>query len=273
MSRHHGLPTLLRRPELRRAGMALLGAAGLAAMVSPQGGGARSADLFASQRVEESRFAILGRAVGRDDWNLLVLEQVAAAPRCWERRSDGLIDPTLNRFNFAGICSRYIDSNGYSLRIGEQDLASSHRLRLVQVGQELRLQASSVDTPTDLLVGRGRVPLRDRDGFVLISLEPGWSLQRRTYQGRGLSHLYFANSDSLPVLLARLQPPSDGLASSAAGLGSSARADRGGTLLSRLGGLGATPQSPSPSMGALADRGQQLIPGRPVVLQVIPFRD
>ena len=30
------------------------------------------------------------------------------------------MDPSLNRFNFTGICSRYIDSNGYSLRIGEQ---------------------------------------------------------------------------------------------------------------------------------------------------------
>ena len=53
--------------------------------------------------------------------------------------SDGLVDPALNRFDFTGICSRYIDSNGYSLRVGEEDLASRYRLRLEQQGIERQL--------------------------------------------------------------------------------------------------------------------------------------
>jgi hypothetical protein len=204
-----------------------------------------------------------------------VLEQVAEAPQCWTARPDGLVDPALNRFNFTGICNRYIDSNGYSLRVGEQDLASSYRLRLVQVGNELRLLASTVSNPTDLLVGRGTIPLRDRDGFVRLALEPGWTLQRRTYQGRGLSHLYFANGDNLPALLARLQPdPPAGRASAGA-----AGEQRGSTLLSRLGGLGTTRAAAGLSPGtvasqaSLATRAPLAIPGQPIPLQVIPFRE
>ena len=271
MPRNYPLPAASPRggsAAMRLHRSALLAAVSLVGLLPLQGPAVRGNDLFAAQSVQESRFAILARPVSRDDWNLLVLEQVAAAPRCWTSRPDGLVDPTLNRFNFAGICSRYIDSNGYSLRVGDQDLAGSHRLKLVQVGGELRLLASSVSSPTDLLVGRGSVPLRDRDAFVQLSLEPGWSLQRRTYQGRGLSHLYFANSDSLPVLLARLQPAATPIASEAGGSG-----DRRSRLLSRLGSLGSSPQDPADSLGALADRGPVAIPGQPVRLQVIPFRD
>jgi len=259
--------SVLRRPLL----LAAAAIAGLAAV--PASG--RGADLFAAQPLQESSFAILGRPVGSGDWSLLVLEQLAAAPRCWTARPDGLVDPSLNRFNFTGVCNRYIDSNGYSLRIGEQDLASSYRLKLVQVGDELRLQASSVGSPSDLLVGRGRVPLRDRDGFVQLSLEPGWSLQRRTYQGRALSHLYFANGDSLPALLARLQPEpvASGPQVSSAAAPGSGRSERGSTLLSRRGSLGSTREERGGDDGALADRGPIAIPGRPVPLQVIPFRE
>lgn len=247
----------------------MLAAAGVAGLAALPASVVRSEDLFAAQPLQESRFAILGRPVGSEDWSLLVLEQVAAAPRCWTARPDGLVDPSLNRFNFTGICNRYIDSNGYSLRIGEQDLASTYRLKLVQVGEELRLQASSVSSPTDLLVGRGQVPLRDRDGFVQLTLEPGWSLQRRTYQGRSLSHIYFANGDSLPSLLARLQPEPEPVATAGTG-----RGGRGGsTLLSRLGSLGSTRDDRAAGYGALADRGVLVIPGRPVPLPVIPFQD
>jgi len=248
----------------------LLTAAGVVGLATLSASGVRGQDLFAAQPLQESRFAILGRPVGSEDWNLLVLEQLAAEPRCWAARPDGLVDPSLNRFNFTGICNRYIDSNGYSVRIGEQDLASSYRLKLVQVGQELRLQASSVSSPSDLLVGRGRVPLRDRDGFVQLTLEPGWSLQRRTYQGRSLSHLYFANGDSLPSLLARLQPEPAAAVTAAAPVG---RGGRNSALLSRLGSLGSTRDDGTAGYGTLADRGPVAIPGRPVPLQVIPFRD
>lgn len=247
------------RHERILRGTALLPAVAALLLPSLSGSGVRGETLFAAQPVDGRRFAVLARPVGREDWSLLVLEQLAAVPACWSKRPDGLVDPSLNRFNFTGICNRYIDSNGYSLRVGEQDLASSHRLRVVQVGQELRLMASTVSTPTDLLVGRGRLPLRDRDAFVELSLEPGWSLQRRLYEGRELSHLYFANGESLPVLLARLQPPAP-----------SSR-ERSTLLSRRLEGVAVAP--PPAPLTALSGREPLAPPGQPIPLQVIPFRE
>ena len=182
------------------AGLALgltgaLGALGL--------GGSQAASLFNSLPLDQSRFAVLAQPVGRSDWKLLVLEQIRPEPRCWQERPDGLIDPALNRFDFTGICSRYIDSNGYSLRVGDNDLGSSHRLRLKQEGNRVSLVAFSPSDPTELLVGQGMLQQRDREGFVLIQLQPDWRLQRRAFGGQTLSHVYLANDAPLAQLIAR----------------------------------------------------------------------
>ncbi len=188
---------MLDRTYLALAAAGLAGA-GVAAL-SPW---AQAATVFNSRPLDASRFAVLARPVGNSAWNLLLLEQIKAQPLCWEQRPDGLIDPALNRFNFTGICSRYLDSNGYSLRIGDQDLASRYRLQLRQSGAELVLEASTPSDPTVLVVGRAQVPLRERDGFVALKLEPGWDLQRRAYGEQTLSHIYFANASPLPDLVA-----------------------------------------------------------------------
>lgn len=197
----------MQRTYLAAPGPAGLLGAGLAAAVltlTPQPfaalPAARANVLFESRAVEASRFMVLAKPVARDDWSLLVLEQIQRAPACWQQRPDGLIDPSLTRFDFTGICSRYIDSNGYSLRVGSVDLANRYRLKLRQVGGELRLLGSTPDASGDLLVGRGSVPSRDRDGFVAITLEPDWQLRRRVYGGQTLSHLYFASDRTLAQL-------------------------------------------------------------------------
>ena len=185
-------------PPRNRATPAL---AGLSAALLTLPAAAGAAALFNSLPLDQGRFAVLAKPVGRSDWNLLVLEQITPEPLCWQQRPDGLIDPALNRFDFTGICSRYLDSNGYSLRIGDQDLASRYRLRLAQRGNTLALPAMTPSDATELLVGRGSVPLRDRDGFVAIQLEPGWQLQRRVYGQQTLSHVYFAHATPLAQLL------------------------------------------------------------------------
>lgn len=184
-------------PWLGRAlGLALTGISAAGAV-----GSAGAMALFDSRPLDGSRFAVLAKPVGRSDWTLLVLEQIQAQPRCWEPRADGLIDPALNRFDFTGICSRYLDSNGYSLRIGADDMASRYRLRLEQRGSSLVLLAMNPNEASQLMVGRGTVPRRDRDGFVPIQLEPGWQLERRVYGQQTLSHVYFANAAPLARLL------------------------------------------------------------------------
>jgi len=162
-----------------------------------------AANLFDSQPLEQERFAVLAQAVGRDRWKLLVLEQVQSKPLCWETRRDGLVTPSLNSFDFTGICSRYLDSNGYSLRTGGSDMASSFRLRLDTDQQGLRLSAMDPDRGVPIVVARAKRPQRDRNAFVKLQLEPGWSLERRAYQGRTLSHVYFAHAASTDTLLTR----------------------------------------------------------------------
>ena len=200
------------------------------------------AGVFNSQPLEQERFAVLAQPVGKNDWKLLVLEQIKPDPLCWEQRSDGLIDPALNRFDFSGICSRYLDSNGYSLRVADQDLASRYRLRLEQQGQSVALLAMSPSQPAELVVGRGPLPKRDREAFVQLKLEPGWSLERRTYGSQTLSHVYFANGTPLSQLIAK--------------------ASRNSATASMPAGHGALkPLPPQPGSNS-----------GPIALQVIPYR-
>ncbi len=183
---------------MQRTYLALLGLTAAAAAPT-----AWAASVFSSQPLDQARFAVLAQPVGRSDWKLLVLEQIKPEPLCWEKRSDGLVDPSLNRFDFSGICSRYLDSNGYSLRVGNEDLASRYRLRLEQQGNSVALLAMTPSQPTELLVGRGSLRQRDRNAFVAIDLEQGWSLERRAYGSQTLSHVYFANGTPLSQLIAK----------------------------------------------------------------------
>ena len=90
-------------------------------------------------------------------------------------------DPSLNRFDFTGICSRYLDSNSYFLRSDGEDLGSRVRLRLLQQGGDLLLETSQQKQRSSIVVGRALIPQRDRHGFVSLRLNPGWRLERRAY--------------------------------------------------------------------------------------------
>lgn len=187
----------MKRPYLALATFALV-----AGLPPGQVSGVRANGLFNSAPIESASFAVLARPVGDDDWTLVVLEQLRARPFCWTPRPDGLVDPTLNRFDYTGICGRFIDSNGYSLRIGEADLSHAYRLRVQRRGSELQLLATTASRGAELLVGRGTLPRRDRDLFVSLQLEPGWELRRRMFGARSLNHMYFANGQPLDSLIA-----------------------------------------------------------------------
>lgn len=238
------------RTYLQAAGLT---AVGLLAAGLPQEGAARA--LFDSTAMPQERFAVLAQPIGGAQWKLLVLEQIKTQPRCWTPRQDGLVEPSLNRFDFSGICKRYLDSNGYSLRSGGQDLGTRFRFRLKQSGTSLRLEALDPQQRAPLLVGQARISKRDPNGFVSLRLEPGWALERRVYRGRPLNHLYFAHQEPVNRLLAL----------------ASRRGQRSG--FSRLG----TPMPPIaplplPSEGATPRRTTRLASNAPIRLQVIPYR-
>ena len=243
------------RTYLRAAGLTAVGLLGTGLL---QESAARS--LFDSTAVPQERFAVLAQPIGTAQWKLLVLEQIKAQPRCWTPRQNGLVEPSLNRFDFTGICKRYLDSNGYSLRSGGQDLGTRFRFRLRQSGASLKLEALDPQQKAPLVVGQARVPGRDPNGFVALQLEPGWSLERRVYQGRQLNHLYFAHQAPVNRLLA--------LASR-----------RGqGSGFTRLGApMPPVPPPPLPTARATHRRTTHRRPTRlassgPIRLQVIPYR-
>lgn len=153
------------------------------------------AQLFSSAPLDQQRFVVLGQPLAQGGWKLLVLEQIRESPQCWQRRADGLIDPSLINFDFSGICNRYIDSNGYSLRLGQRDHALSHDLRLIPEGRQLLLLGLPRRGGDGLLIAQAPLPSRPRaDAFVALRLEPGWVLSRRTYNGQALSHVYFSGT-------------------------------------------------------------------------------
>ena len=202
--------------------------------------------LFDSRPLQQERFAVLAQAVGQSRWKLLVLEQIKTRPLCWEERDDGLIKPTLNTFNFSGICSRYLDSNAYSLRTGGADSDKRYRLKLEQRRNELVLQAMDPDRGESSIVARASRMRRDKNAFVKLTLEPGWALERRVYKGRTLSHVYFANSKPMPTLMAQ-----------------SARRNGNRPVFSAS--LPSAPGLPQAGRRGQGTRG-------PIRLQVIPFR-
>ena len=239
------------RTYLRAAGLTAVGL--LAAGLSQE---AAARALFDSAAVPEKHFAVLAQPIGRAQWKLLVLEQIKVQPRCWRARQDGLVEPSLNRFNFSGICKRYLDSNGYSLRSGGQDLGTRFRFRLKRSGTLLKLEALDPQQRAPLLVGQAALPARrDPNGFVALRLEPGWALERRVYQGRPLNHLYFAHQEPVNRLLA--------IASS--------RGHRSG--FSRLGApMAPITPPPLPAAPASRRRNTRLASSAPIRLQVIPYR-
>jgi hypothetical protein len=153
------------------------------------------AQLFSSSPLDQQRFQVLAQPLREGGWKLLVLEQLKPSPACWRVRSDGLVSPSLVRFDFSGICNRYIDSNGYSLRINQKDLATSHSLQLVQEGRNLLLLGVPQATGSALVVASAAINNKvGNDGFLALQLAPGWQLSRRTYNGQGLSHIYFSTT-------------------------------------------------------------------------------
>ena len=94
-------------------------------------------------------------------------------------------------------CNRYIDGNGYSLRIGGDDLGTRYRLSVVNTGRDIELLATPTRNPSQptLLVARAGGAA---SGFIQLKLEPGWTLKRRAYGKKSLGHLYVYR-DSAPA--------------------------------------------------------------------------
>ncbi len=175
----------------RNAAVALAVFASALATGLPQVANAQGS-VFTAADVDESQFVMVSAPIGKGDSSQLnIYEQRTSARPCFavSGASPAVVDPLLASFDFTGICNRYIDGNGYSLRIGGDDLGTRYRLSVVKTGSDVELLAVPTRDPSrpTMVVARSGGP---GNGFIKLNLEPGWKLMRRQYGKRTLGHLY-----------------------------------------------------------------------------------
>ncbi len=148
--------------------------------------------LFDAREVDQTRFVLVAAPIGDGTRaQLNIYEQISNRRPCFATSgsSPARVDPLLGSFDFTGICTRYIDANGYSLRVGGTDLATVYRLSVVRQGSDNILLAA----PTRGQSGPEMIVARTNghdSGFLQFVPEPGWRLMRRHFGNRALGHVY-----------------------------------------------------------------------------------
>ena len=195
----------LRRRIVLAAPLAL--AACLVALAAP--GLAQSApSLFGMAELDGQRFILVAAPIGSSGSRsqLNIYEQINSRRPCYAVAPGrpAVVTPLLTSFDFSGICGRYIDANGFSVRIGERDLANTYRLSVINGANDTLLMAlpTSGGGP-ELVVARTQGA---GTGFLKLEFEPGWRLARRHFRGRSLGHVYIYR-DSWPAAEAAVSAP------------------------------------------------------------------
>ena len=186
------MDVMARFRSVAAAGLALAATSGPAALA--QG------SLFSAVPVELSNFVLVSAPIGQGERSQLnIYEQRTTKRPCFAVGTGvpAVVDPLLSTFDFTGVCNRYIDGNGYSLRIGGDDLGTRYRLSVVNTGRDIELLATPTRNPSQptMLVARAGGAA---SGFIQLKLQPGWTLKRRAYGTKSLGHLYVYR-DSAPV--------------------------------------------------------------------------
>ena len=174
-------------------------AAGLALAATAAPTALAQGSLFTTVPVELSNFVLVSAPIGQGQRSQLnIYEQRTTKRPCFAVGAGvpAVVDPLLSTFDFTGVCNRYIDGNGYSLRIGGDDLGTRYRLSVVNTGRDIELLATPTRNPSQptMLVARAG---GSASGFIQLKLEPGWTLRRRAYGKKSLGHLYVYR-DSTP---------------------------------------------------------------------------
>ena len=150
------------------------------------------ASMFSTQEVDQGKFIIVAAPIGDGSRGQLnIYEQRSAQRPCYAVSGSrpAVVDPLLASFDFTGICNRFIDGNGYSLRIGTADLGTVYRLSVVKDSAETLLMAQPTrpDAGPEMVVARTG---GQGNGFLLLVAEPGWRVMRRSFGSRALGHVY-----------------------------------------------------------------------------------
>jgi N-acetylmuramoyl-L-alanine amidase len=185
------------KPLLRSATLAALGL-GVSSIPDPA-----IAASFSNTEIDQNRIVAIASPYGKNLHQLLIVEQIKDSRPCWQEAgsSPTVIEPTLTKFDFTGICNRSTDSNGYSVRVGGQDMGWRYSLRIVKRDGDMKLVAvptASRNAP-ELEIGTANGLT---DGFAKIQLNSGWRMTKRVYNGQKLGHIYLTNDQSLDTLMA-----------------------------------------------------------------------
>ena len=73
--------------------------------------------VFQAVPVDEAKFILVSAPIGQGERSQLnIYEQRTSKRLCFSvsGSAPAMVDPLLSTFDFTGICSRYIDGNGYS---------------------------------------------------------------------------------------------------------------------------------------------------------------
>lgn len=165
---------------------------------------AAMANQFGQQEISSNRAIAVAAPVNNGSAHqLLILEQVSSSRSCWQEQAGNptIVDPLLLNFDFSGICGRSTDSNGYSVRLGGEDMNWRYSLRVVRQNNDIVLYAAPASDRTLPTLEIGRVG-GATDDFAKIRLNPGWRLTKRTYNGSTLGHFYLTNDQTLAQLRA-----------------------------------------------------------------------
>lgn len=156
-----------------------------------------AASLFDQTEVEQNDFIAIATPGGSLGHKLLIIEQQSNARRCWSESGSNptTVNLLLNDFNFSGICGRSSDSNGFSIRMAEEDLGLKYNLRIVERNGEFIL-VGVPDNRNNPEIELGRT-YGVTSGSTKIYLNSGWRFTKRSYQGRTLGHVYLTNNLSL----------------------------------------------------------------------------
>jgi hypothetical protein len=177
--------------------------------------------LFQIADLNQQNFVLVSAPIGDGTRaQLNIYEQLNDRRPCYEKigSQPTQVNPLLSTFDFTGICGRFLDANGYSLRVGGTDLAPSYRLSVIRRPDDNVLLA----VPTSPGAGPEMVVARTQgsgNGFLKLVMEPGWELKRRAYNGRNLGHVYLYRADwpgggeavATPVLPSPPSLPTNGL--------------------------------------------------------------
>ena len=190
-------------------------AAGLAVLPTP-GLAQSTPSLFGMAELDGQRFILVAAPIGSSGSRsqLNIYEQINSRRPCYAVApgKPAVVTPLLTSFDFSGICGRYIDANGFSVRIGDRDLANTYRLSVINGANETLLMAlpTSGGGP-ELVVARTQGA---GSGFLKLEFEPGWRLARRHFRGRSLGHVYVYR-DSWPEAEAAVSAPAGSAAPAA----------------------------------------------------------